>query len=58
MKVMKSMSKDETEYINQIVGLRRQQELFQEDLQTRNAEYDRLQVILGDIVGQLTAVDC
>ena len=38
------MSKDETEYTTQIIGLRRQQELFQEDLQRRNTEYDQLQV--------------
>ena len=38
------MSKDESEYTTQIIGLRRQQELFQEDLQNRNAEYEQLQV--------------
>jgi chromosome segregation ATPase len=43
LQVVKSMSKDETEYTTQIIGLRRQQELFQEDLQRRNMEYDQLQ---------------
>ena len=40
------MSKDESEYSIQIIGLRRQLELFQEDIQKKNMEYDALQVFL------------